>query len=109
MTGHGACCTDLSYSGYISVTESGVLKRLVELGIIGTVLQYLTMITPIAHGIKKIRSNKSNPTVLVAIGVLAAYFVEDCVLQRYTSPEYTMILWFSIAYIAYAKNKTQKE
>lgn len=109
ITGHGACCTDLSYSGYISVTESGVLKRLVELGIIGTVLQYLTMITPIAHGIKKIRSNKSNPTVLVAIGVLAAYFVEDCVLQRYTSPEYTMILWFSIAYIAYAKNKTQKE
>ena len=109
LTGHGACCTELGYSGYISVTESGVLKRLVELGIVGTILQYATMIIPIARGIKKIRANKSDTVSLVAIGIIAAYFIEDCILQRYTSPEFTIILWFAIAYIAYADKDYQKQ
>lgn len=109
LIGHGACCTDLNYSGYISVTESGVLKRLVELGVIGTILQYLTIIAPIANGINKIRLHKSNPQVLVAIGTLIAYFTEDCILQRYTSPEYTTILWFSIAYMTYAESIKKNE
>lgn len=105
LTGHGACCTDLSYSKYISVTESGVLKRFVELGIIGTILQYITMIMPIRRGIKKIKQGQSDTRILVSIGVIITYLVEDCVLQRYTNPEYTIILWFAIASFAYAEKK----
>lgn len=104
--GHGACCTQLGYSGYISVTESGLLKRLVELGFVGTILVYLPLLFPLVRGLKSIKKYKVDPKVVIFIGVIAAYFVEDCVLQRYTSPAYTIILWFSVAYIAYAKRIT---
>ena len=101
--GNGACCTDLRYSGYINVTESGFLKRLVELGIIGTIVQYVTMVIPLKKGIKKLRRKKvnANPRILIFIATVAGYLLEDMVLERYTSPEYTIVLWFSISYIAY--------
>ena len=104
LVGHGACSTDLRYSGYINVTESGVLKRLVELGIIGTILQYITMIIPIKRGIRNIKKRKLHSSALVFIGTVVAFMIEDFVLERYTSPEYTIILWFSIAYLAYTQS-----
>lgn len=107
LTGHGACSTQVGYSGYISVTESGVLKRLVELGAIGTTLVYAALFYPLFKGLKKIKKYRMDPKVLIFIGVVSAYLIEDCILQRYTSPAYTIILWFSVAYIAYA-NKAEE-
>ena len=101
LFGHGACSTDIRFSGYIKVTESGVLKRLCELGFIGTVIQYITMIMPIKKGVKKFFSDKLDSSSLPFIGTIVAFLIEDFVLERYTAPEYTVLLWTSIAYIAY--------
>lgn len=107
--GHGACCSDIRYSGYIKVTESGVLKRLVELGVIGTVIQYITMIIPIKKGITKLFSYKLDSNCLPFIGTIVAFLVEDFVLERYTAPEYTVLLWTSIAYLAYYEREEQSK
>ncbi|HIR89374.1 MAG TPA: O-antigen ligase family protein [Candidatus Fimimorpha faecalis] len=101
LFGHGACSTDIRFSGYIKVTESGVLKRLCELGVVGTIIQYITMFIPIKSGVKKLFNKKLDSNSLPFIATMIAYFIEDFVLERYTAPEYTVLLWTSIAYIAY--------
>lgn len=100
--GNGVCCTDTRYSKYVSVTESGVLKRLVELGLVGTVLQYMTLLYPLVRGIKKYRkSTFKDPMAIFFLTIIISFFIEDLILQRYTEFEYTIILWCSIAYVAY--------
>lgn len=102
--GNGACCTDTRYSGYVAVTESGVLKRLVELGTVGTILQYLTMIVPLRQGIKRIRRGEFKGSYYVPFfgAIIISFLVEDIVLQRYTAIEYTNIIWTAIAMLAYS-------
>lgn len=98
--GEGAQVTDLRYSKFLSVTESGLLKRLVELGIIGTVLQYLTMFIPLIKGIKRYRTNPNMHKLhMFFFALIACLLCEDIVLQQYTSLEYTMLMWFSLSYI----------
>lgn len=104
LFGNGASCTEPRYSHYTSVTESGVLKRLVELGLVGTVLQYATMFVPLSAGVKRYRrSEKKDTLVIFFLSVIITFLVEDIVLQRYVSVEYTIILWTAISYIAYSK------
>ena len=104
--GKGACFTDTRYSGFIAVTESGVLKRMVELGIVGTLLQYATMVPLLIKGIKRYKKTKET-RMLFFFAVLLAFFVEDFVLQRYTALEYTIITWTFLSYIAYFENASQ--
>lgn len=102
--GNGACCTDTRFSGFISVTESGLLKRLVELGLAGTILQYCTIFYPLAKGINKYKKAVyKDPMVIFFLTVIISFLVEDLTLQRYTELEYTIILWCSIAYISYCQ------
>lgn len=108
LFGNGACCTDTRYSGYYMVTESGVLKRLVELGLVGTILQYTTMFIPLYKGIKKyLRNGRKDSIVVLCLSILACFLVEDTILQRYTGVEYTIILWALIEYIAYEQKSLQ--
>ena len=100
LFGHGACFTDTRYSGFIAVTESGVLKRLVELGLFGTILQYGTMLPLILKGIKRFRIEQDQRSAFF-FSVLVAFFIEDLILQRYTALEYTIITWSSLVYLAY--------
>lgn len=98
--GNGASCTDLRYSAFKNVTESGLLKRFVELGLIGTMLQYSSMLFPIIKGIKKYKNNKSlNRFDIPFFAIILVFFVEDLILQRYGEIEYTTIMWFSIAVV----------
>ncbi len=104
--GIGACATDTRYSGYVSVAESGLLKRLIELGIIGALLQYSTIIIPLYLGIKRYKKNcKGNPIAVFCFSVIAIFLVEDFTLQRYTELEYTIILWALLEYVAYETDK----
>ena len=105
LFGNGACCTDTRYSGFKAVTESGILKRLVELGLIGTILQYTTMFIPLLKGIKNIKLKVENEHTLFFLSVIICFFVEDIVLQRYTALEYTIIIWTSLSMIAYSTRK----
>ena len=104
--GSGAQCTDVRYSNYTSVTESGLLKRLVELGLVGTLLQYASMLVPIVNGVKRY---KKAPTefypFIFFISLIAALLVEDIVLQQYTSMEYTIFIWSAISFLLTTKRK----
>lgn len=99
LFGNGACCTDTRYSLYTSVTESGILKRLVELGLVGTVLQYLTMFVPLVQSFK--RKEKLTNHAMFFYSVLVCFFIEDMVLQQYTTLEFTIITWVCLAVLAY--------
>ena len=104
--GNGVCYTDTRYSKYVSVTESGLLKRLVELGIFGTLLQYATLLYPLLRGIKQYRKSLVKDSMIIFfLSVIVCFFVEDLILQRYTELEYTIMMWCSIAYIAYCQKK----
>lgn len=107
--GYGACSTDTRYSGFISVTESGLLKRLVELGLVGTVMQYYTFFHPLIKGLKEYnKAIKKNPMVIFFLTVILCFLVEDLILQRYTELEYTIILWCSVSYISYCQKDDAK-
>lgn len=96
--GNGASSTDMRYSLFKGVTESGVLKRLVELGLIGTLLQYLTMFYPLLHGIKEYTASRPGHTInILFISIIVMLMTEDCILQRYGEIEHTVILWFAIS------------
>lgn len=106
--GSGAQCTDARYSQYIGVTESGVLKRLVELGFIGTILQYSTMIVPITSGIKKFnKSPVEFQPFIFFISLITSLLVEDIVLQQYTSMEYTIFIWTAMSFILTANKREE--
>ena len=104
-----SCSTDTRYSGFISVTESGLLKRLVELGLVGTVMQYYTFFHPLIKGLKEYnKAIKKNPMVIFFMTVILCFLVEDLILQRYTELEYTIILWCSVSYISYCQKDDAK-
>ena len=97
LFGWGASSTSTDYSQYVEVTESGILKRLVELGLFGTLLQYLTIFVPLLRAYRYHRADKSkNPVALLCFAIIVSLMVEDIILQCYTSMEYTIILWTCI-------------
>ena len=108
LFGNGACCTDTRYSKYVAVTESGILKRLVELGIFGTALQYLTMFVPLRQSIIKKRKGTLTEDAPCLYGILVCFFIEDIVLQRYTALEYTIISWTALSLLAYTNKRESK-
>lgn len=105
LFGNGACCTDTRYSKYVAVTESGILKRLVELGILGTILQYLTMFVPLRQSIIKKRKGTLTEDAPYLFAILVCFFIEDIVLQRYTALEYTIISWTVLSLLAYTNKR----
>lgn len=106
LFGNGTEITDLDYSYTLGVTESGLLKRLVELGLLGTILQYSTMLYPVCIGLRKSRKNR-NPLVYYCIAVFVALSAEDFVLQFYTGIEFTVIIWWAIGFIRYHSINTE--
>lgn len=108
ILGNGASITDMRYSGFEKVTESGFLKRLVELGIVGTILQYLTMIVPLIKGYKLFRGKKDfvNLMYIFFFSLIVTLATEDMVLQRYGEAEFTVVMWTSLAFIStYKKSR----
>ena len=102
LFGNGPDCTSTSYSKALPVTESGFLKRLVEFGLIGTLLQLSTMFYPLIKGIKRYRASQNkNPLTIFMIAFLASFLFEDLILQMYTGLEYTIFIWTAIAFIYY--------
>ena len=76
------------------VLESGVLKKLVEMGIIGFVLYYYMMISTAVKNIIIAMKNHSKYCAL-AVGVMCAIFVENFIMQIVESAGVFMIfMWF---------------
>lgn len=102
LFGNGPDCTSTSYWKALPVTESGLLKRLVELGLVGTILQLSTMFYPLIKGLKRYRvSQNKNPLTIFMIALLGSFLFEDLILQMYTGLEYTILIWSAIAFVYY--------
>lgn len=110
--GTGACSTEVDASTFSFAPESGLLKRLVELGLVGTVIHYLSMFIPIVYGLtrsKIIQGENQDYRIYWAISIIFSLFVEDLVLQMYTGIEYATITWFLISYVYHNNQKESKK
>lgn len=90
-------------------TESGVLKRLLELGVIGFVLYYSMVISILRHGFryyKSIVKEKGNSVVVVAFAVVVSVLVEECIMQITETIMVSVLFWLFMAYIVLVSQKS---
>lgn len=93
------------------VTESGVLRRLVEFGIFIGVLYYIFLFRLIRYGITQCRKSGEHHIGL-AMGLITCIMVEDVILQITEEISVTFFLWIFIAFMINSKdlsnNRTAK-
>ena len=83
----------------IGVTESGVLRRLCELGLVGFGLHYSFIIATIICSIKKMKylSKSLQNSVILFWGLLAMVLINDITVQSTEEPTVCFIMWFAVA------------
>lgn len=103
FVGYGIATTSAAVKTNIAVTthgittESGVLARLVETGIIGFVSYLLFFIEVVKQAF--LSKNEGDRSKLFVIGIVVLFTIEDMVLQISLDLFCTFILWFALAYI----------
>lgn len=93
----------------IAVAESGLLTRLVETGLIGTVLYYVFIIKCAKNSFKrKVYANNRllNLNNILVIGVLIIFFLEDIILQISTDIFANFIVLMILVTIASINERT---
>jgi O-antigen ligase len=106
-TGIGVSATGSWGEASLTVTESGVLKRLVETGIIGFVSYYgfLTLLVyNILVKLKNLTKEKYLETIL-CLGVAVCVLIDDITLQVTEEVMVAFFLWFALA-VAYRNTHT---
>ena len=90
-------------AGSMGVTESGVLKRLCELGIVGFVLHYMFIFITIIMSLRKVAylDNGHNVSMIMFLGLLSLVLINDCILQSTEEPAVCFIMWFALAGMIY--------
>lgn len=83
----------------IGVTESGVLKRLCELGIVGFILHYLFVALILVNAIKSYKFlNITKQRIFICyFGLLIAVLINDCILQSTEEIMVSFIMWTALA------------
>ena len=106
--GIGASKTGSWGSASIGVTESGVLKRLCELGIIGFCLYYYLAFTPIKKMFKYYRCLNiiDKRKIVFYIAVLVSILIDDITLQVTEEIMISFLLGFSMAGIVNTLQKS---
>lgn len=94
--GIGATGPDAINNYGITVTESGILRRFVELGVFGATLYYCMMVYIISKYIRNIIKQKTEFSVL-AMAIIFAILTEDIILQISDSIIINSIFWMCIA------------
>ncbi|WP_196594226.1 oligosaccharide repeat unit polymerase [Pectinatus sottacetonis] len=90
----------------ITVTESGILKRLVEGGIILFIIHYYIIYLIMKAGIKYKGVNR--PKVIYALSVMMLILTDDVTEQITESVDISMIFWFICAVILFFIRKYKK-
>ena len=87
----------------LGVTESGVIKKLAELGIVGTVLFYIQFIYIGKISLKNIVSEKTSLDkrilILLLFSALITLFIEECIYQALEAEVVAFYLWMFVAFI----------
>lgn len=91
--------------GMYGVTESGILKRLCELGIFGTVIYYAFIFNVICKGIKNFRKNKNDVNMILYFGLFTAVFIDDIILQATEEIIVAFFMWYALAGIENFRNR----
>ncbi len=86
-------------TGSIGVTESGVLKRLCELGIVGFILHYMFVGLIVIKAIRSYKFlNNANQRIFICnLGLLVAVLINDCILQSTEEIMVSFIMWTALA------------
>lgn len=90
------------------ITESGILKVLVEVGVVGFLLYYGTLISCTLPNLKIVLRNRDKYASL-AISVLAAIFIENIVLQIVESVTAFFLLSLFCSYLLYKRVEIRKQ
>ena len=87
-------------SATLGVTESGVLRHLVELGLIGFILYYAPIIFCIFYGLKNRKHWRENTSlILLHYGFVIAILIEDFVLQITEEITVAFFQWWALGVI----------
>ena len=85
-------------NGLYGVTESGILKRFCELGIVGVALHYSFVFNVFINGLKCYKKNyKNDRSIIFYIGLFIAVFVDDITLQATEEIIVAFFMWFALA------------
>lgn len=97
-------------SGAIGVTESGVLKRLCELGLIGFTLFYYFLARVVYKGIKRYKyaSNATKQRLTFFFALATAMLINDCTLQSTEEIMIAFFLWVAFAGIEVTEDGPDK-
>lgn len=106
FVGYGVSSTGVHGANGI-ITESGVLKRLAELGLIGSTLCFGTFVIGFFSKLINALSYKREVTAIAA-GLVASIFVEDVVMQVVESYPIYLILMLGFAILFTAAENTGK-
>ncbi len=95
----------------LGVTESGILKRLCELGIIGFTMHYAFVIVIVVSGLKSMRMHDESAYVnpLLYFGSIFLILTNDFILQSTEEPSVCFIMWFALAGIVYIRDRIRNE
>lgn len=97
-------------SNTLTVTESGLLKRLVETGFIGTLMYFSLVCLPIIYFSfrKKNKNREVNEYKIFTIALLVAVGIEDIVLQLFADVMSMYIFWAFIALMYCLNNRKER-
>lgn len=106
LVGIGIATTSAEVASNVSVTdhgittESGLIARLVETGLAGTITYYSFFIVIVKKAVFSMRENVKNQTFwqVYSTGIIVLFCVEDLVLQISLDIFASFILWFVLAY-----------
>lgn len=94
----------------IGVTESGVLKRLCELGIVGFIMHYTFVACISFSSICLLKKTDSDIrlNMLLFLGLFMLVFCNDFIVQSTEEPSVCFIMWFALAGMLYLLDELEK-
>lgn len=113
ITGYGIATTSAAVKSNSMVTlhgittESGLLARLVETGLLGTISYFCFLARTIRCGCKE--TIKQDETIIFVLGIVVLFMIEDIILQISLDLFCTFILWFALAYAVNMKLNNKKQ
>lgn len=87
------------------VTESGILKKLCELGIVGFILYYLYVFDILFKGIRNYRKNKNDVELIFYFGLFTSVFIDDITLQATEEVIVAFFMWYALSGIENSRNR----
>ena len=111
FTGIGPAKTGSWGEASMGVTESGILKRLCELGIIGCGMHYILVLSIVIGGIKVFLKKGTDIIhkkyeLMLFFGILCSILINDITLQSTEETSISFLMWFILGCIALEYEKS---